>query len=219
MFHGRLGDQLAGMRPSVDARTGRPFKGRWPPAALADCGGGANAAARLRSSWDLILAVDYRPIFAAAVKVLDALDSPPFARSVGGIIRWARDAVGSVGGGLRHDVLGRIFHRLLEGRYDCSFYTSVPASIMLAGLAIRGGRDVPRSLGEMRVIDAACGTGTLLMAAAKRIMDVRPAGYSGRTIIEDVLVGIDINDTALHMAATTLGLLSPATRFERMNIL
>lgn len=218
MFHGRLGDQLAGMRPSVDARTGGPFKGRWPPAALADCGGGANAAARLRASWSLILAVDYRPIFAAAVKVLDALDSPAFARSVGSIVRWARDAVGSVGG-LRHDVLGRIFHRLLEGRYDGSFYTSVPASIILAGLAIRGRRDVPRSLGEMRVIDAACGTGTLLMAAAERIKDVRPAGYSGKTIIEDVLVGIDINDTALHIAATTLGLLSPATRFERMNIL
>ena len=218
MFHGRLDDHLPDMRPSVDARTGRAFNGRWPPATLAGCEGSSSVVRTLRASWNLILAVDYRPIFAAAVRVLDALDAPVFTRAVKSIIQWARNAVGSVGG-LRHDVLGRIFHRLLEGRYDGSFYTSVPASILLAGLAIRNGRDLPRRLGEMRVIDAACGTGTLLMAAAERIRDVRPAGYSGRTVIEDVLIGIDINDTALHIAATTLGLLSPETQFERMNIL
>ena len=218
MFHGRLDDHLPDMKPSVDARTGKPFTGAWPPATLAECEQAPRAVSLLRESWGLILAVNYRPIFAAAVEVLGALDAPEFFHAVKNIIRWARDAVGSVGG-LRHDILGRIFHRLLEGQYDGSFYTSVPASIMLAGLAIRGRTDIPRKLGEMRVIDAACGTGTLLMAAAERIKDVKPVGHRSKTIIENVLIGIDINDTALHIAATTLGLLSPATMFESMNIL
>ena len=218
MFHGRLDDHLGDTKPCVDARTGESFTGTWPPATLAECEKTSNVVSTLRVSWDLILAVNYRPIFAAAVGVLDALDAPSFSRAVRNIVHWARDAVGSVGG-LRHDILGRIFHRLLEGQYDGSFYTSVPASIILAGLAIRNKKEIPRNLEEMRVIDAACGTGTLLMAAAERIKDVKGAGYDGKTMIENVLIGIDINDTALHIAATTLGLLSPATMFKNMNVL
>lgn len=126
-------------------------------------------------------------------------------------------AVGQIGG-LRHDVMGRIFHKLLESRYDGSFYTSVPASVILAGLALRDKGDIPRNLKNMRVIDPACGTGTLLMAAAERVKEISGNKYDSKVIIEDVLTGIDINVTALHIAATTLGLLSPTTRFKKMDI-
>ena len=37
-------------------------------------------------------------------------------------------------------------------------------------------------------------------------------------LVEDVLWGYDVNLTATHMAASTLGMLSPATRFQRMNV-
>ena len=40
--------------------------------------------------------------------------------------------------GLRHDLLGRIFHKVLEtARYDGSFYTTTAAATLLAQLAIR----------------------------------------------------------------------------------
>ena len=65
------------------------------------------------------------------------------------------------------------------------------------------------------------------MAAAERIRDLRNA--AGRTdpddeealgllLVEDLLWGYDVNLTATHMAASTLGMLSPTTRFHRMNI-
>ena len=65
------------------------------------------------------------------------------------------------------------------------------------------------------------------MAAAERMRDLRNA--AGRTdpddeealglsLVEDVLWGYDVNLTATHMAASTLGMLSPTTRFSRMNI-
>ena len=65
------------------------------------------------------------------------------------------------------------------------------------------------------------------MAAAERIRDLRNA--SGRSdpeddealgliLVEDVLWGYDVNLTATHMAASTLGMLSPKTSFSRMNI-
>ena len=133
--------------------------------------------------------------------------------------------------GLRHDLLGRIFHRVLDtARYDGSFYTSTAAAVLLASLAIRE-QDAdwsdPNSVAALRICDPACGTGTLLMAAAERIRDLRNA--AGRTdpddeealgllLVEDVLWGYDVNLTATHMAASTLGMLSPTTRFHRMNI-
>ena len=65
------------------------------------------------------------------------------------------------------------------------------------------------------------------MAAAERIRDLRNAAGStnlddeealGLLLVEDVLWGYDVNLTATHMAASTLGMLSPTTRFSRMNI-
>ena len=60
------------------------------------------------------------------------------------------------------------------------------------------------------------------MAAAERIHDLAPGsrddGRMARTLIERVLTGYDVNLTATHMAATTLGLLSPTTRFQNMKI-
>ena len=65
------------------------------------------------------------------------------------------------------------------------------------------------------------------MAAAERIRDLRNArGITdpddeealGLLLVEDVLWGYDVNLSATHMAASTLGMLSPTTRFNRMNI-
>ena len=42
--------------------------------------------------------------------------------------------------------------------------------------------------------------------------------HSALLLVEDVLWGYDVNLTATHMAASTLGMLSPTTRFTHMNI-
>ncbi len=85
-------------------------------------------------------------------------------------------------------------------------------------------QQAPRSL---RICDPACGAGALLMAAAERIRDLRNAAGRGDPedeealglmLVEDVLWGYDVNLIATHMAASTLGMLSPTTRFSRMNI-
>ncbi len=60
------------------------------------------------------------------------------------------------------------------------------------------------------------------MAAAERIRDLAPQSDVDETIsralIEEVFTGYDVNLTATHMAATTLGLLSPTTQFRNMKI-
>ena len=71
-----------------------------------------------------ILAVDYRPVFETGRVALGALDAQPdteqAVRNVAGVVATVAGEVS----GLRHDLLGRIFHRVLDtARYDGSYYT------------------------------------------------------------------------------------------------
>lgn len=221
MFHSRLDDHLRDLRPEVDARTGLPYDGRWPPDKLAVCLQRDDPVGALHDSWQMILAVDYRPIFEAACRALMAPSRDEgWTSAVRRVGQAALSAAAAPSSG-SHDLIGRIFHRLLDSaRYDGSFYTSTAAAVLLAGLAIQP-ENLPEDLSDYRVIDPACGTGTLLMAAAERIRDLRPATSresDAKTLIEEVTWGLDVNITACHMAATTLGLMSPSTAFKNMNI-
>lgn len=219
MFHARLDQFLVGTKPKIDARTGECFNDPWPPMKLQLCVASGDVIENLSDAWNLIVALDYRPIFEVAYRaVISVFQDSNWTDAVRSVVRAAlrvqRDVAGT-----RHDLLGRIFHRLLDSaRYDGSFYTSTSAAVMLAGLAIRN-EYLPNNLSKLRIVDPACGTGTLLMAASERVRDLRgQSAPDGSQMIEDVVWGLDVNITACHMAATTLGLLSPSTLFKSMNI-
>ncbi len=225
LFHHRLQEHLPAVRPSG-------YAGDWSPANPAQCAAEPETTVgAFLEAWRAILAVDYRPVFETARVALLALPQTP---DIAQAVFTLAGEVGKIAGlvhGLRHDLLGRIFHRVLDtARYDGSFYTSTPAAVLLAALAIRE-EDCdwsdPNAVERLRICDPACGTGTLLMAAAERIRDLRQrAGpiaaedeqLLALALVENVLWGYDINLTATHMAASTLGMLSPSTKFGRMNI-
>ena len=228
MFHSRLDIHLEGLRPSYDNRTtpSVPFKGEWPPLMAQQCANSGNPIGAFDAAWDLILALDYKPIFETGRAAL--LSCPPDPALSAAVSETAKAALAVVQNiaGLRHDLLGRIFHTVLDtARYDGSFYTTTAAATLLAALAI--GEDLcdwndPEAIARLRITDPACGTGTLLMAAAERIRELAPQAEVdndlARSLIEQVFSGYDVNLTATHMAATTLGLLSPTTRFRNMKI-
>lgn len=227
MFHAQLDRHRKGIAPLVDNRFPRPtpFEGDWPPPMVVECAESDDPIGEFDAAWDLWLAVDYRPIFATARNALrgcaqDSAFSAAVRSTAKAALRVVRNIVG-----LRHDLLGRIFHRVLEtARYDGSFYTTTAAATLLATLAIREDmRDWSDSgaISRLRITDPACGTGTLLMAAAERIRDLSGGANHGRVsrhLIENVLTGYDVNLTATHLAATTLGLISPTTTFKDMKI-
>ena len=215
LFHARLGDHLESMKPNG-------YTGEWPPQTLGECvGSDAGTRSALAKSWRLILELDYQPIFEAAVNILAKSSGTQFAGAVDSMAMWALDAADRVES-LRHDLMGRIFHAVLDtAKQDGSFYTTTPAAVLLAGLAIRDRRDLSDNVLNMRVLDPACGTGTLLMSAGERIRDVlnqQVLVMPPEALAERVLHGVDINVTAAHMAATTIGMLSPSTKFERLGI-
>ena len=225
LFHHRLQEHLPSDQPDG-------YEGDWLPLNPGRCAAEPETTiGAFLEAWRAILAVDYRPVFETARVALLALPATPdIAQAVHTLAGEVARIAGLVHG-LRHDLLGRIFHRVLDtARYDGSFYTSTPAAVLLAALAIREedcNWSDPSAVSELRICDPACGTGTLLMAAAERIRDLRQrAGPIDENdeetlalyLVEDVLWGYDINLTATHMAASTLGMLSPSTKFGRMNV-
>ena len=103
------------------------------------------------------MALDYRPIFETARK---ALNSAPPSPGLTSAVSMLADTVLGIAGeaaSLRHDLLGRIFHRILDSaKYDGSYYTSTTGASLLAALALRDGDadwKSAGSIGRLRVID------------------------------------------------------------------
>ena len=221
--HAHLGEQPSG------------HQGTWPPLSAAECAAEPTGTPqRFADAWAAILEVDYKPVFETARVALFALPTTPDASRVIHELAKTIERIASSLHGMRHDLLGRVFHRVLDtARYDGSFYTSTAAATLLAALAIReedcDWSDVD-AVAQLRICDPACGTGTLLMAAADRIRALRTGRMAdGQTdeddeaalalcLVEDVLWGYDINLTATHMAASALGMLSPKTQFNKMRV-
>ena len=196
-----------------------------------ECAHDDDPVSAFRDVWDAILAVDYQPIFQTAQLALSALPAMPDTNRLVRELAFDVDSVARHTAGKRHDLLGRVFHRVLDtARFDGSFYTSTAAATLLAALAL------PRSLKDewdhdaiekMRVCDPACGTGTLLMATVERMnqlkrgdteLDAELDELLAEALVEKVIYGYDTNLTATHMTASTLGMIRPQTKFDRIHV-
>ena len=216
MFHERLAEFEPGIRPVSTLR--------WD---------GHVSKNRLASAWDAILAIDYFPIFRMARDVVEELPTQLASDFLDRCALTAERLLG-MAATRRHDLAGRIFNRLIADRkFLAAFYTKIPTATLLAGLALDSSQwpDVdwcnPDSIRELTVIDPACGSGTLLMAAYHQLADnARRAGLAEslpesqlhQLLIEDVLHGADVVQAGIHLTAATLAAMSPSVAFRRMNL-
>ena len=203
----------------------------FPPVTRAMQDGGFSRM-KLLQAWEQILDIDYYPIFSIARDVVKEFSEVEAAAVLGECAGTAAALLemGAVG---RHDLAGRIFNRLIsERKLLAAFYTSIPASSLLAGLALSqtGWTDVDwgsiEDVSKLCVVDPACGTGTLLMAAYRQIVQNYSAAASDdsdnpllhQALVEEVIVGADIVQAAIHLTAATLAAMSPSVRFEQMRL-
>ncbi len=198
---------------------------------LNEIGGSANPRKTLCEAWQAILVRDYKPVFEPALAVLDVL---PNSKSIGDSLKilaeWANQIADSLSE-LGYDHAGPLYHRILpSAKADGAFYTNNISALMLARLALDEGfvdwfhSDEIRCL---RVIDPACGTGTLLMAVIHTIKS-RFDGLENfnddekkefhRMLVENVLCGLDINRHAIQLAACNLTLGAPTVDYKQMNL-
>ena len=179
--------------------------------------------------------IDFAPIFKVAREILLALPSTPETDKA--LLRLARSAIKISRNrvALRHDLMGRIFHRLLaDAKFFGAFYTKIPAATLLLKLAV-GKNDWkvewedPARIGQLYIADLACGTGTLLKAAMAAIVDrhIEEAISKGvavhpdqvhRNLIENSLWGLDVLSSAVHLAAAAIAMHDPSVTVRNMHL-
>ena len=120
---------------------------------------------------------------------------------------------------IEHDVLGKVFHELIPfniRKAVAAFYTNNEAAEMLANLSIENS--------NASVIDLACGSGTLLVAAYHRKRELLNIGRNPisledhKTFLEHDLTGIDIMPFAAHLAAMHLSLQAILHETEKVRV-
>ena len=202
---------------------------RWL-ADLNEVGGSDDPCSVLDNAWTSILERDYAPVFEPALSVIKTL---PRDHTTGRAICHMADCANRIADDLSelgYDHSGPLYHSILgTAKSDSANYTHNVSAVLLARMALS--RDLtdwsdPDAVGRLRIMDPACGTGTLLMAAlqtAKHRM-----GYEGqdteyksmihRRLVDDVLCGLDINRHAVQLAACNLTLGAPTIDYSNMHL-
>ena len=193
--------------------------------------GASNPGEVLEIAWESILEKDYVPIFRPALAVLAALRE---GKAIDDAIRVVAECANRVADSLSdlgYDHAGPLYHRILgSAKSDGAFYTNNLSAIMLARLSFTpeliDWTDI-EAVARLRIIDPACGTGTLLMAALQTIkarvagsreMDNKDRNALHKCLVEDVLCGLDINQHGIQLAACNLTLGAPTVDYARMNL-
>ena len=199
---------------------------------LEGLGASADPVQQLRRDWMRILEHDYKPIFAPALTVLNALpDEKESMQAIRCLVQCANTVADSLSD-LGYDHAGPLYHRILgTAESDGAFYTKNTAALMLSYLALSKeftNWGELESVSSLRMMDPACGTGTLLMGALKaakeRVFDALGAedevknARMHRELVENSICGLDINHHAVQLAASNLTLGAPDVNFEHMNL-
>lgn len=118
---------------------------------------------------------------------------------------------------VEHDLIGRLFHDLLPyetRKILAAFYTNPVAADILAGLCINSSKD--------KVIDPACGSGTLLVSAYKEKLRLDEENTNKTELhhyfVEEEITGIDIMPFAAHLTAINLSSMNIETPSDNLNV-
>ena len=188
------------------------------------CGKGvANPQAKTLDAWAEILGINYWPIFAIAMDILEQINARAAARILN-TLEYTAGEVNSLGVTNSHDLTGRIFQQLISDRkYLATFYTRPESAALLARIAVAKLDGVDwadaAAIGELRVADFACGTGALLSAVYEQFANrhERAGGDAAalhKPMMEDVLYGCDVLPSAIHITGATLSGIQAQVGFD-----
>ncbi|MGP8158547.1 MAG: class I SAM-dependent DNA methyltransferase [Thermoplasmata archaeon] len=161
-----------------------------------------------------VLEIDYKPIFDYDIaQHLRPDDGVPALR---GLVRAFEVIRASQ---ISNDVIGKVFHNLIprpKRKPLGAFYTNSNAAHLLAHLAVDRDYD--------RVIDPACGSGTMLVAAYEAKKELYERG--GRKVdagvhekfVGEQITGVDIMVFSAHLAVVNLALQAPQHKLEKVRI-
>ena len=170
--------------------------------------------------WDKILDVNYWSIFHVARELLININPPFYAGDMVKIMVDVANRLREVA--QSHDLAGTVFQKLIADRkFLATYYTRPETAALLANLAILDHErwSDPEQTQDFRVADYACGTGTLLHAAYRRINRLhRLAGGDPEQLhgymMGNSLTGCDVLPSAAHLTASMLSSSHPGRVYD-----
>jgi hypothetical protein len=192
--------------------------------------GGVNKGETLED-WKRILKVNYWPIFDIARRILEVIPADTTRPLLESLVNTATELVANHM--MRsHDLTGAVFQRLIADRkFLAAYYTNPSSAALLAGLAIDplttpggGSWSKENDVMALRIADFACGTGTLLSAAYRRVSQLHEA-FSGDAemihpaMMSNALVGCDVLPAATHLTASMLAGAHPTVKYNGSSIM
>ncbi len=192
----------------------------------------SNPGGMMLRDLNTLLARDFAPVLKPCERLVAAMTAsnpgPGFSRAIRLIAENAgehADDYARAG----EDRAGAVFQRAMQNPSATGAYYTLPtAAILLAELACEAMRpeDKPwenasTDVSHLQILDPACGTGTLLNAMKEAIVG-RMVGtarsQTAKALVEDSIVGLDVDTHALQLAATQLTLNSLDADYRRMNL-
>ena len=183
---------------------------------------GVLTQASVLEEWRKILGVNYWSIFNIASDLLRSINPPGMAVEALRVMRRTADRLVALGVSQSHDLSGTVFQRLIADRkFLATFYTRPESAALLAHLAIPddGGFGDAERVKDFRIADYACGTGTLIHAAYRRLNQLHwLAGGDPEPLhahmMENALTACDVLPSSVHLTASMLSSSHPRQRYD-----
>ncbi len=222
MFHYKL-DTIIKDQPQFRKKAARP-------PTLQECIDSEDPIDSFMDAYDKWLKIDYTDILEWNIAILKALTISEH-RGNDAVKRLAKTAqfIQRAKGAHHHDVVGITFCNAIEAaKQEGAMYTTLPAATLLTHLLFHKSKINWKNLEEvksLRIVDFACGSGTLLIACANYILNYKLAEAKKKdreevanALFEQMLYGYDCNQRAIFQTTTGLAMIAPSIAFKKTRL-
>ena len=214
----------------------RIANGRWLPGVrdLAAVKNDVNVVRAVDRQWRDIMSHDFLPVLKPAVDAIAVIED---TRKLGGLERALRHVaaeaqrIAETYADMGADHAGPLFNRVMGNQAsDGAFFTRPAAASLAARLTLDAVGETdwtsPAAWRELKTVDLACGSGTLLAAiltdmkrrAAETGADGAKLAELQKLAVEDAIKGMDINPVSLQLAASQLTAGNRYVSYRRMGL-
>lgn len=195
---------------------------------------GEQAIAAVEDGWERITKHDYVQMFRPAQRVIREVRATGRTAGLGHCLKYLAEKAADLAGHyvrIGSDHIGPVYNQFMQDKKSDGAWFTRPVFATLAaelGLDALGAKDwrSEQTWRETRIIDLACGSGTLLGAALKGMEErakqqgatKEEAAKRRRDGIEGGVRGFDINPVSLQLAASQLTLGTEVLNMERMHL-
>ena len=200
----------------------RIANGRWLPGVrdMSQIKNDKDAARTIIRQWNVIMRHDFRPVLEPAVEAIEAVEETGRLAGLERALRHVAaeaERIAETYADMGADHAGPLFNRVMGNQAsDGAFFTRPVAASLAARLTLDAVGETdwtsPAAWRELKTVDPACGSGTLLAAIlADMKRRAKDAGANEDALaalqkiaVEETVKGLDINPVSLQLAASQL---------------